>query len=573
MRWVIQKTNDSYLTYISKKTGISKTLAQILINRDIKEPSQIKDFLNPSLSLLSDPLSMDGAGKAIERIKYAIKNKEKILVHGDYDADGLTATAIMVEGLRRFGGDVHYFIPSRQSHGYGFNEPGLRKALEVGAFLIITVDCGIKSFTTAIETKRHGIDLIITDHHLPHVEDGQPILPEALSVVNPKLKPANSWEGVSISSELSGAGVVFRLMEGLYGGIGDVMDLLDLATIGIVGDIVPLRGENRYIISEGLSILKASERPGIRALLEVSGMKDRELSPSNLSFTLVPRLNAPGRLAQPQEVVNLLLTDIDEEAWRLARWVDSLNRQRQNLEEEIYEQAQEIFRQKYEHIPDAIVLSREGWHIGVLGIIASRFQEEFYRPTFVFSIKDGIATGSARSIPELNIIKILNTLRRFFIRYGGHPQAAGLTLRASDLEAFEAELQKKIQEELRGERPVPTLKIDAEVGFRDINISLIKELNTLEPFGFGNEEPLLGAKEILPVDSRIVGNGHLKLRLRQNNNEFDVIGFGMAELLELTSGPVDIVFIPQINDFNGRKTIQLKVKALRRSANPLYLQA
>lgn len=559
MRWVLTKTNDEYLTYLSRKANISRTLAQILIGRGIKDPSQVRDFLNPSLSLLSDPFSIAGVKEATERIRHAIKHNERILIHGDYDADGLSGTALMVEGLRRLGADVHFFIPSRLVHGYGFNEPGLKKALEIGASLIITVDCGIKSFNTALETKKKGIDLIITDHHLPHFTDNLPLIPEAIAVINPKISPS-SEELV----HLSGSGVAFKVLEGLYRDISELKDLLDLVAVGTVGDIVPLIGENRNIVKEGLFSLKYTERKGLRALIEITGIKDR-FSSSSLSFTLIPRLNAAGRLEDPTDVVNLLLTQDELEAERLSSWLDSLNRQRQEIEEEIYYEAMELLRDKYNEIPDVIVLYKEGWHPGVVGIIASKIQEEFFRPAFIFSVKDGVAIGSVRSIPHVDIIKILDSLERFLIRYGGHSQAAGLSLYEKDINMFELSVQEKVREILKGERPIPILKIDAEVRFNEINFSLLKELENLEPLGYGNEEPILGAREIHPVESRIVGNGHLKLKLRQEGNEFDVIGFKMAEMIELTSEPVDIAFLPRINEFNGKKKIQLKIRAIRKS--------
>lgn len=559
MRWVLSRTNDEYLTYISRKTGISKTLSQILINRGVKEPDHIKEFLYPSLSLLSDPFSLRDMKTAVLRIKEAIHNREPILIHGDYDVDGLAGTSILFDALKRLGAEVYFFIPSRHSHGYGFNEPGLRMAKQLGASLIITVDCGIKSFSPALEARRLGIDLIITDHHLPLIHEDRVVLPEARAVLNPKLDPEDG------TMHLSGAGVVFKLLQALYGGIDPLMEYLDLLTLATVGDIVPLRGENRHILSEGLGLLKNTERPGLRALLEISGMKDRELTPSSLSFSLIPRLNAPGRLEEAGEVIRLLITEDPSEAEALAVWIDRLNRQRQSIEEDIYEEAQELFRLKYDEIPDGIVLAREGWHAGVLGIIASRFQEEFYRPAFIFTIKEGIATGSVRSIPEIDIMSILNSLKRFFIRYGGHSQAAGLSLYLREFEDFERELQKALRAYLKEEKPVPTLRIDAQVSFDQINYNLLNELKSLEPLGYGNEEPLLGAKNIIPLESRVVGNGHLKLRLKQEGREFDVIGFGMADFIDLASEPVDIAFSPRINDFNGRKSIQLKIRAIRRS--------
>ncbi|MCX7793847.1 MAG: single-stranded-DNA-specific exonuclease RecJ [Thermodesulfovibrionales bacterium] len=559
MRWVLSRTNDEYLTYLSKKTGISRTLSQILINRGIKEPSQIKEFLNPSLSLLSDPFDFEGMRDAVLRIKEAIRNKESIFIHGDYDVDGLSGTAILFDGLKRLGADVHFFIPSRHFHGYGFNEAGLRMARDKGASLIITVDCGIKSFSIAREARRLGIDLIITDHHLPLMKENKPILPEAIAVLNPKINPQDS------TMHLSGAGVVFKLLQALYGSIEHLWEYLDLLTIATVGDIVPLKGENRHILSEGLSFLKNSERPGLRALLELAGMKDRELTASNLSFTLIPRLNAAGRLEEAGDVIRLLLTEDSSEAETLALWLDKLNRKRQLIEEDIYEEALEIFRLKYDEIPDGIVLIKEGWHPGVLGIIASRFQEEFYRPAFIFTLRDGVATGSVRSIPEIDIIKILDSLQGFFLRYGGHSQAAGMSLYLKDFDHFERALKKALRDRLGDEKPVPTLRIDAQVAFEQINYGLLSELKGLEPLGYGNEEPLFGAKNIIPLERRVVGNGHLKLRLKQGGSEFDVIGFGMADLIDITSGAVDIAFLPQINDFNGRRAIQLKIRAIRKA--------
>lgn len=561
MRWVLSRTNDEYLAYISKRTGISKTLSQILINRGIKEPDQIKKFLNPSLSLISDPFCLDGMKLAVKRIKEAVKNREPILIHGDYDVDGLAGTSILFDALKRLGAEVYFFIPSRHSHGYGFNEPGLKRAKELGASLIITVDCGIKSFTVASEARRLGIDIIITDHHLPFMQEDKMILPEAIAVLNPKVSPEDG------TMHLSGAGVVFKLLQALYGSIDPLMEYLDLLTLATVGDIAPLRGENRHILAEGLYLLKNTERPGLRALLEISGMKDRELTPSNLSFTIVPRLNAPGRLEEASEVIRLLITSDLSEAEVLAGWIDRLNRQRQSIEEDIYEEAQELFRLKYDEIPDGIVLAKEGWHAGVLGIIASKFQEEFYRPAFIFTIKDGIATGSVRSIPEIDIMEILDSLGRFFIRYGGHSQAAGLSLYLKEFEDFERELKRTLRVYLKEEKPVPTLRIDAQISFDQINYDLLNELKSLEPLGYGNEEPILGAKNIISLERRIVGNGHLKLRLKQEGREFDVIGFGMADMIDLASDPVDIAFSPQINDFNGRRSIQLKIRAIRKSLN------
>ncbi len=565
MRWLLKRTNDEYLSYVSRRLKISKTIAQILINRGVKEPERMALFLRPSLSRMEDPLNLSGISDACEHISYALKNNHRILIHGDYDADGLSGTAMLVHALRKMGGDIHYFIPRRDRDGYGFNEIGVKRAKEIGAKLIVTVDCGIRSFDAVRSAVSHGISVVITDHHTPlYLKDEVPsdnprcILPQDCVVVNPKIRNPHS--------ELSGAGVVFKLLW-VLSGFEDIREYLDLVTIGTIGDIVPLIDENRNIISEGLEVLRNTPRPGLLALYREAGVSGVEFTPNNLTFTLIPRINAPGRMDDASQVVDLFITTSDSEAQDIARNLNRLNSIRQSIEEDIYGEALELFKEKYDDIPYVIVLAKEGWHPGVVGIIASKFEEEFYRPAVILSITEGVARGSVRSIPEVDILEVLTYVERYLLRYGGHKRAAGLMLREENLEEFERKVSSIVSTIFREKSLAPQLYIDSEVLFKDLNFSLIDELRLLEPFGYGNPEPVLGAKNVEVTLPRIVGNGHLKLRGRQDGREFDIVGFGMAERLkDVMAGVIDIAFLPRLNEFNGIKSIQLKIKEIRRSS-------
>ncbi|MFZ6017401.1 MAG: single-stranded-DNA-specific exonuclease RecJ [Nitrospirota bacterium] len=582
-RWLVNRTNPEYIGYLSKIASVSPVFAQILINRGIKTPEEISYFLDPHISKLSDPFDLPGMRAVVDRIITASKNGERVLVHGDYDADGLTATAIMVHTLRMLGLDVHYFIPNRITHGYGFNSLSVKIAEELGVTLIITVDCGITSFETVSYAKREGIDVIITDHHEPAISSQQSavsgqtedyrlttndyLLPDAFAIVNPKLSKNSSL--VTRHSSISGAGVAFKIAQALDSSLVTCHSslLLDLAAIGTIADVVPLTGENRIIVREGLKLIENGTRLGLKALKKVSGIDERRLKSGLLSFTLIPRINAPGRVSDSNDVVRLLLTDSEDEAINIALWLDKLNSERQQIEEGVYQDALSKLNEK--DFGSAIVLSSEGWHKGVIGIVASRIAEVFYRPTFIFSIKDGIAKGSARSIPPFDIYKGLISCSELLIGFGGHKQAAGLELKAADISSFEKKFDRIVKETLTDGDLTPLLEIDADANLSDINFNLARELEMLEPLGFGNPEPLLGSKRLEVIHPRIVGNNHLKMKLRQGGYYIDTIGFDMGEeLLALSSqlsAMIDVVFTPSINEWEGGRCLQLNLKAFRPS--------
>jgi len=583
-RWLVNRTNLEYITYLSKTASISPVLAQILINRGIKTSKEISSFINPHISQLSDPFEIQGMRKAVDRIMAASKRGEKVLVHGDYDVDGLSATAIILKALKMLGIDSQYFIPNRMEHGYGFNLSSVTKAKQICATLIITVDCGITSFETAALCKKEGIDVLITDHHEPVRSQNPPsppfskgglggfpslnsdndlFLPDAIAVINPKISNPQSP-----ISHLSGAGIAFKLAQALsmiHDSRFTIHDFMDLAALGTMADVVPMTGENRLIVKEGLRLIENGTCQGLKALKKVAGIEGKGLKPGLLSFTIIPRINAAGRISDSHDVVKLLLTDSEDEAIEISLWLDKLNGERQQIEEKVYQEALQQLNSK--GVRPVIVLSSEGWHKGVVGIVASRIAEAFCRPAFILSIEGNIAKGSARSIPTVDIYKALAGCREFLTGYGGHKQAAGLILESKNISPFEEGMNRIVHETLTDKDFIPSLEIDADVNFSDINFNLTNEFEMLEPFGFGNPEPLLGSKKLEVLYPRIVGSNHLKMKLRQRGQSIDTIGFDLGAFFERleVSTTVDAVFTPFINEWEGARSLQLNLKAFRPS--------
>ncbi|MBF0564135.1 MAG: single-stranded-DNA-specific exonuclease RecJ [Nitrospirae bacterium] len=575
-KWLVSRTNTEFVDYLSKSANVSPIIARILINRNIKTPDRVTDFIQSSITSMSDPMKISGMDVAVWKIAEAIKKGRRILVHGDYDADGTTATAIMVNVLGGLGALVEFFIPSRFNHGYGFHEKAVDLAKERGIGLIITVDCGISSFKAVDLAMEYGIEVIITDHHEPQWSEEQgggsgvtpfkPILPDALCIINPKLDGIDSPLSI-----LTGAGIALKLSQALTGSLDDIRDLLDIAALGTIADVAPLVGENRLIVKEGLCLLSSGNRPGIRALLKTAGLSNRPLCPDTLSYSIIPRINAAGRMDDASKVVNLLVTQSAEEAEEIAKTLDRLNSERQKVEEEVLVSALSRLNRRARDCADTddnvIVIAGEDWHEGVLGIVASKIVDRFNVPAIVFSIKDGLARGSARSVQDIDICDTISSCSEHLIQFGGHKQAAGLKLRAENLTSFEKAIKTRVKDKFSGKDFTPTITIDADVYFKDINYKLINELSKLAPYGYGNPEPILGAKGLLALKPRVVGKNHLKFKLGFNGHVIDAIGYEMGDMVhELTSNArLDAIFTPTINAYNGTKSVQLNVKALRPS--------
>ena len=571
-KWLLSRTNREYVDYVSKLTGFSIPLAQTMINRGIKTAGQLDSFLNPRLTMLADPFDLPGMAKAVRRIADAVQSGERIFIHGDYDADGVTATAIVMDALKKLGSEPRYHIPAR-AFGYGLGSEGIKKAKESKASLIITVDCGITSFEAVSAANSIGIDVIVTDHHEP-VRDttsanpaGRFVLPDAFTVVNPKLE-----QGTWPSADLSGAGVAFKLAQALLGNsLDNVLELIDLAALGTAADVVPVVGDNRIILKEGLKLIQSGVRPGIKALKEVAGIKPGSMRATALHFMLIPRINAAGRIADANDVVKLLLTDSDDEAMRLAEWLNGLNVRRQEIGESVFSEAMDML-QASGRGPEgtgAIVVCKEGWHRGVLGIVAAKMTEIFYRPSFILSVEAGVARGSARSIPSFDIYHGLSRCNELLMTFGGHKQAAGLSLSSGDIDSFRDMISRLVLETVAEDDMVPVLRIDAPLKLSDVTADFVREITCLEPFGYGNEEPVFGAKRLEIVQSRIVGNNHLKMYLKQNGKGIDSIGFDLGGMLDEV-GPgamVDAAFVPMMNEWDGGRNLQLNLKSVRESEN------
>ncbi len=571
-KWLLSRTNREYVDYVSKLTGFSIPLAQTMINRGIKTAGQLDSFLNPRLTMLADPFDLPGMAKAVRRIADAVQNGERIFIHGDYDADGVTATAIVMDALKKLGSEPRYHIPAR-AFGYGLGSEGIKKAKESKASLIITVDCGITSFEAVSAANSIGIDVIVTDHHEP-VRDttsanpaGRFVLPDAFTVVNPKLA-----QGPSPSADLSGAGVAFKLAQALLGNsLDNVLELIDLAALGTAADVVPVVGDNRIILKEGLKLIQSGVRPGIKALKEVAGIKPGSMRATALHFMLIPRINAAGRIADANDVVKLLLTDSYDEAARLAEWLNGLNVRRQEIGESVFSEAMAMLQASGSG-PEgtgAIVVCKEGWHRGVLGIVAAKMTEAFYRPSFVLSVEAGVARGSARSIPSFDIYHGLSSCNELLRTFGGHKQAAGLSLSSGDIDSFRDMISRLVLETVAEDDLVPVLRIDAPLKLSDVTADFVREITCLEPFGYGNEEPVFGAKRLEIVQSRIVGKNHLKMYLKQNGKGIESIGFDLGGMLDEV-GPgakVDAAFVPMMNEWDGGRNLQLNLKSVRESEN------
>ncbi|MBF0472173.1 MAG: single-stranded-DNA-specific exonuclease RecJ [Nitrospirae bacterium] len=566
-KWLLNKTNKDFLDYMSRETNVSSITAQVLINRDIKTPDAAFAFFDSGINSLSDPFELAGIEKAVLRIQKAIRNREKILIHGDYDCDGITATVIMYEIIKNLGGGdiVEYFIPSRFDTGYGFHQSAVTIAHQKGITLIITVDCGITAYDAVNRARELNIDIIITDHHEPNRDENNnlytPKLPDAYCIINPKINLNGSN-----NSPLSGAGVALMLGLALNSGnLEKIEDLIEIAMLGTIADVVPLTFDNRIIVKEGLKRISKSQRPGIIELIEISSLNSPNFKTDMFSFTIIPRINAAGRMGDANSVVKLLTTNSHDEAKRLAIWLNDLNIERQKIESEVLESA--ISQLKTISIGKAIIIADEDWHEGVLGIVASKMVDRYDMPAFVLNIKDGIAKGSARSIPNFDILKCLKHCSNHLIQYGGHKQAAGLKLEAIHIKAFTDCVNEYIVNISKESDLITTLNIDYNVTLKEINHELMSEFSRLEPFGYSNPEPLLGAKGLVPSNLRVVGRNHLKMRLAHNGSVIDTIGFDLGESISWINSvkSIDAVFTPTINEWNGNRTVQLNIKDLRPS--------
>jgi single-stranded-DNA-specific exonuclease len=540
---------------LAKELGISKILAQVLINRGIKTVPEAHNFIHAKLENLLDPGSFRDMPSAVRRLRQALEKREKVMVCGDYDVDGITALSVLKRALDKIGLEVTHYLPHRVKEGYGLNKNIIEAARQKKIKLLLTVDCGTSNHAQIKELKRHNIDTIITDHHQPLNCD----LPPAHSIINPKVK----GEPYPYR-DLAGVGVAYKLAQAITG--EPLFDELDLVCVGTIADVVPLTGENRIIAKEGLRRLARTRREGLKALIEVSGIKGKPINATFVSFILAPRLNASGRLDSAESSLRLLLSDDAAEAMDLARVIDTHNRQRQKVEGKILEEAEAIISKEVnfkEH--NVIVIAKEDWHPGVLGIVASKIADRFYRPAVVISLTDNLCKGSARSIKNFHLFEALCGCRHLLEAFGGHAHAAGLVIPRKSIAEFKESINRLAKEKLTLGDLLPSLDIDLEVGLADLDEGCIGELEALEPFGTGNPEPLFYTRGLrLKGEPQLLGRNTLKFWVTDGETTYQAIGFGMGELRDNfgQAASFGMVYTPRIDTWQGEGSVLLEAKDL-----------
>lgn len=558
--WRLAPVQNETERLLMDKLNISRVVAQILINRGILDEYTAKDFLFGNADKIYDPFLLKDMDKAVERIAKAVNNCEKIVIYGDYDVDGITATSLMWWMLTDLNANVDYYIPERQSEGYGLNGSALENLKKNGATLIITVDCGISAFQE-IALLKDELDIIVTDHHQP-----PEILPPAYAIINPKQNGCPY-----IDKQLAGVGVAFKLCQALwqklYPAQGPFLKYLDFVAIGTIADIVPLTDENRILVKLGLAQLATTQNTGLKALFEACGLSAGKIDTGKVGYVIAPRLNAAGRVSHAAAGVELLITNNSSKAMELAALLNQENSHRQAVEKEILAAAEATLVDVDITNAKVLVVAGENWHPGVIGIVASRLVEKYYRPVIMISIKDGLGKGSCRSIPGFDMYAALANAADLLIQFGGHRQAAGLSVESEKISLLRERLNKYAAETLTEEDYTPKINIDSLVAIEEINAALMEELACLEPYGMGNPSPVFACRQLPLADIRAIGQEkrHLKLRVRRQNAYTDVLGWDMGLMQEVLQRDdlVDIAFVPEFNDWQGQRTIQLRAHDVR----------
>ena len=558
-KWQISNVDEEKVNEISNKLNLNKLLSTILINRNITEEKQILKFLKPTRQDFYDPFLMPDMEIAVNRIIEAIKNKEKMIVYGDYDADGITSITVLKSFLKSIGTDIDTYIPNRLEEGYGLNKPAVKKIADQNYDLMITVDCGISGIEEVDFANSLGLEVLITDHH----EVGD-VLPNAIAVVDAKRKD-NKYP----CRDLAGVGVVFKLIQGLSIKLGlkeeEYLKYLDIVCVGTISDIVPLTDENRVIAKLGLMLVNQTKNLGLKSLLISSGYK--KIDSSAISFGVAPRINACGRMGHAEEALKLFLSNNINEVAELTKKLNEFNLKRQEIEKNIYEEAQIKIKQSHLDENDTIVVAGENWHHGVIGIVASKITEQYFKPSILLCLEDDLAKGSGRSIPGFDLYDALAKCQDTIYKFGGHSMAIGITIYKNNLEEF----TKRIEQIARSkhiEEFVPIINIEGKINLNDINKQMVETLKDLEPFGEGNKTPIFVFKN-LKIDSiRALSEGkHLKLTLKDVNTIVSAIGFNMGALAEeyKIGDKIDVAGVLEINSFNGEDNIQINIKDIMKT--------
>ena len=565
MRWKIKQPSEDHVASLKKEFNTSEIIAKVLANRGIESLKSSHNFFNPSNDQLHDPFMMKNMDIAVDRISKNIQNQKPILIFGDYDVDGTTGASLLYLGLKDLNAIVEYYIPHREKEGYGLSSGGIDYAHSIGADLLITCDCGINAFQPVDYANEHGVDIIITDHHIPDKK-----LPNAYAVLNPKQKGCEyPFKG------LCGCGVAFKLISALSekSGIGQNVGLnyLDLVALATSADMVPILDENRVLVHGGLDQLEESKSPGIHQLLVQTGLVGESLNVGKLVFGLAPKINAAGRMGDANRTVELLTTSDKTRAEELASILVRENKRRQLIQEDIVNDAIRLVHSQVDlENNKVVIIGSKGWHPGVVGIVASRIKDEFSRPAIVIAFdKEGIGKGSARSIPNLDLYEALSYAAKFLEGYGGHPMAAGLTVHEDKFENFKSLFLRNVNKILTNDDLIPAISIDGEMALTDINSRFMRFLEKLGPFGPGNMRPKFVSRNLsISGQPRLMGNGeHIRFIVSQNGRNYPAVGFKLSSHYEdlIRGVPVDIAYVVEVNQWQGQSNIQLNVRDIQLS--------
>ena len=564
MRWSLLNPDQNTVSSVKKAFRTSEVIARVLANRNILNPNLARPFFTPNLDMLHNPYLMQDMDKAVERVLKNIKSGKPIMVFGDYDVDGTTGAAALYLAFQKFGADVTYYIPDREKEGYGLSYHGIEIAKDNGIDLIITCDCGINAFVQVDFANEQNIDLIITDHHTTDTE-----LPKAHAILNPKREDCEyPFKG------LCGGGVAFKLITAVGNELNipltDYEEIIPLITLGIAADVVPIKDENRVLVHHGLNILKNLEKPGLKTLLELAGLKGH-ISVGQLVFSIAPRINAAGRLGDANRAVELLVTDDQDKARLLAKELDNENKRRQMIQQAVVDEALlKVNAEADLKNENALVLANAGWHPGVVGIVASKIKEEFNRPTIIIALENGSGKGSARSVAGFDLYEALTACKTHLDGYGGHPMAAGLTLSNQKLEDFKKAFIDFANERLTKENLQATLTLDSEMALQDITPRFMEFLDKLSPYGPGNMRPKFAIRNVeIAGAPKVIGKTgeHIRFKIRQGLKSYPAVGFGLSNKYEMliTGQPVDIACVVETNEWQGNTSIQMNVRDIKRA--------
>ncbi|ACF14714.1 single-stranded-DNA-specific exonuclease RecJ [Chloroherpeton thalassium ATCC 35110] len=558
--WTLYRPEAASVKALSESINVSAPIATALLGRGVSNFQEAKAFFRPNLDMLHSPFLMKDMKKASGRVLQAVRNGEKILIYGDYDVDGTTGTAMLVLFLKKLGANVAYYVNDRHSEGYGISSSGIAKAKDEQTDLVISVDCGISAVEPVRFCNEHGIDFIICDHHEPSD------LPDAYAILNPKL-PDSGYP----YRELCGCGVAFKLIQAVASLVeiapAEVYAYLDYVALAIAADIVNLTGENRVMMAEGLKTIQCRPRQCLAVMSKVCGLDLSNVSSSQIVFSIAPRINAAGRLNHARQAIEWMIAEDEHEAVALAEELEFVNRERREIDTETFKEAEQLAEVYALNYASSIVLYKDSWHVGVIGIVASRILEKYYRPTLILTAADGVLKGSARSVQGVNVYEALQACEEFLLQFGGHEHAAGLTLAPSNLESFRKAFDRAVEEQFTIEMRVPEIKVDAEVVLEQITPNFFKVLSQFAPFGPKNPRPVFLTRNVkLCSLPQLLKEKHLKFSICDAlGRRFDVVGFNMPEYFKPLQTPdrrISLVYSLTENVWNRRTSIQIRLRDL-----------